>query len=65
MGIKALTLTHWRHMFALQGNRERYVLEGKRYAFSSFNIAVYCSLLPSCVSTLSDCNAWPTYWQTS
>jgi len=41
MGLKALTLTHWRHMFALQGNRERNVLEGKRYAFSSFNIAVY------------------------
>jgi hypothetical protein len=28
-------------MFALQGNRERNVLEGKGYAFSSFNIAVY------------------------
>jgi hypothetical protein len=41
MGIKALTLTQWRHMFALQDNRKRNVLEGKRYAFSSFNFAVY------------------------
>jgi len=41
MGIKALTLTYWSHMFALQCNKERNMLEGKRYALYSFDIAVY------------------------
>jgi hypothetical protein len=40
MGIKALTSSYWSHMFALQGNREMNVLEGKRYAFS-FDVAIY------------------------
>jgi hypothetical protein len=41
MGTKALTVTLLRHMFALQGNRERNVVEGKNVCFFLFNIAVY------------------------